>query len=66
MAAAMSGLSGCDYSSWGVLGTATPNQWDSDIDMTWNEEAQAMEAFVDLQPGELKFRADDDWTLNLG
>ena len=51
---------------WGVLGSATANGWDSDIDMTWNEEEEAMEAFLDLNAGELKFRVNDDWAINLG
>lgn len=51
---------------WGVLGDATPGGWDIDTDMTWNAEEQAMEALIDLVPGELKFRANDDWAINMG
>ncbi|MEM6800169.1 MAG: RagB/SusD family nutrient uptake outer membrane protein [Bacteroidota bacterium] len=55
-----------ERTQWGVIGSATPGGWDMDTDMTWNAEEQAMEAFVDLVPGELKFRANDDWAINLG
>lgn len=55
-----------DPTSWGAIGTATPGGWDNDTDMTWNAEEQAMELLVDLVPGELKFRANDDWAINLG
>ncbi len=55
-----------EKTEWGIIGTATPAGWDADTDMTWNAEEEAMEIFIDLQAGEMKFRANDDWTLNLG
>ena len=55
-----------EKTSWGLIGSATEGGWDVDTDMTWNAELEAMEAFVDLTAGELKFRANDDWAINLG
>ena len=53
--------------TWGIIGSATEGGWEGDdIDMTWNEEEQALIVHVDLLPGEFKFRANDDWAVNLG
>ncbi len=52
--------------TWGIIGDATPDGWNSDRDMTWNEEKQAMEIAIDLNAGQFKFRANDDWAVNLG
>lgn len=52
--------------TWGVLGDATPGGWDSDSDMTWDAEQQALFVEVSLNPGSLKFRANDAWDANLG
>lgn len=51
---------------WGVIGSATPNAWDSDQDMTYNKELRVLTLTVDLVPGEIKFRANDDWAINYG
>lgn len=55
-----------ERTEWGVLGTAAPGGWDTDVDMTWNAEEEAMEVFTDLTSGVIKFRANDDWAINLG
>lgn len=51
---------------WGVIGTATANNWDSDQDMTLNESTGIWTATLPLKVGELKFRANDDWGINFG
>src|SRR5690606_38179533 len=51
---------------WGIIGDATPGGWDTDTDMTWNAEKEAMEISIDLTAGQFKFRANDDWAVNLG
>lgn len=51
---------------WGILGDATAGGWDTDVDMIWNAETEALEVSIDLVPGEFKFRADDDWAVSLG
>jgi hypothetical protein len=51
---------------WGVIGSATPNGWDSDQDMTYDPAENALTIMLDLIPGEIKFRANNDWGLNYG
>lgn len=49
--------------SWGMIGAATPNGWDSDIDFTYNAATQQLEiASVYLVPGPFKFRGNDAWS----
>jgi hypothetical protein len=52
--------------SWGIIGTATPGGWDSDTDMTWNAADETWTLTTELAAGELKFRANDGWDINLG
>ena len=52
--------------NWGVIGSATAGGWDSDQDLTYDAETGAWVAVLDLNPGEIKFRANDDWGLNYG
>lgn len=57
------------YPAIGIIGTATPNNWDSDTDMTqsafdphmWYITNQFLKA-----GGEMKFRANDAWDVNWG
>ena len=51
---------------WGIIGDATPLGWNADLDMTWNNDKQALEIATDLTTGQFKFRANDDWAVNLG
>ncbi|HPE86167.1 MAG: RagB/SusD family nutrient uptake outer membrane protein [Bacteroidales bacterium] len=51
---------------WGIIGSATANGWDSDQDMTYDAETGLWTATLELVAGEIKFRANDDWTLNYG
>ena len=55
-----------EMTHWGLIGSATPDQWDADQDMTYNTETGKWEILVDLVAGEVKFRANDDWVINLG
>ncbi len=53
--------------NWGLIGDATPGGWDTDTDMTYNPDENAWELSVDLVGGlNIKFRANDDWAINLG
>lgn len=52
--------------NWGIIGTATPNGWDSDIDMTYDPATGHLTITTDLVAGEMKFRANDDWVINFG
>ncbi len=51
---------------WGIIGDATPTGWDEDTDMIWDEEKFALTITMDLTAGELKFRANDTWDINVG
>lgn len=57
----------------GIIGSASPNGWDSDVDMTYvpyNAETKALGYWeakdITLASGEIKFRANDDWAINWG
>lgn len=52
--------------TWGLIGSATPGGWDSDQNMTWDAFDQSLTVTVDLVVGEIKFRANDGWDINLG
>ncbi|MDR2805667.1 MAG: SusF/SusE family outer membrane protein [Dysgonamonadaceae bacterium] len=52
--------------SWGVIGDATPTGWDSDTDMTWNDQTLQWEITVELISGGFKFRLNNAWDVNLG
>ena len=51
---------------WGLIGSATPNGWDSDQNMTFDEITETWSITLDLVVGKIKFRANDDWALNYG
>ncbi len=51
---------------WGLIGSATPGGWDSDQNMTYDPAEGAWVIQLDLVAGEIKFRANDGWTLNYG
>ncbi len=51
--------------SIGIIGDATPNGWDSDIDMIDNKDG-TYSLVIGLTKGVIKFRANDDWPDNWG
>jgi hypothetical protein len=51
---------------WGLIGSATPNGWDSDQNMTFDPLTGKISITLDLVAGEIKFRANDAWDLNYG
>ena len=51
---------------WGVIGSATPDGWNSDQNMTYDPIEGAWSIIVNLVAGEIKFRSNDDWGLNYG
>ncbi len=51
---------------WGLIGSATPDGWDADQDMTYDVDTKTWSVTLDLVAGEIKFRANDDWALNYG
>ena len=50
----------------GIIGPAQKGGWDSDTDMTYNKETGAWESTINLDAGEMKFRANDGWDINWG
>lgn len=56
------------YPSWGMAGSATPNGWDGqNIELTETERKGVWSITnVPLKDGEIKFRFNNDWTINLG
>ncbi|RSK29535.1 SusE domain-containing protein [Hymenobacter metallilatus] len=52
--------------TWGVIGSATPNGWNSDTPLTYDATTGVWSARVALTVGEIKFRANSDWTINFG
>ena len=51
---------------WGVIGDATPGGWGTDTNMTWDPVAKVLKVTLNLTVGSFKFRANDDWAVNLG
>ncbi|HAH22657.1 MAG TPA: hypothetical protein DCL77_02645 [Prolixibacteraceae bacterium] len=51
---------------WGLIGSATPDAWNSDQNMTWDAANKVFTITLDLIVGEYKFRANDAWDINLG
>lgn len=52
--------------NWGLIGSATPNGWNSDQDMTYDIAKKTWSITLNLVAGEIKFRANDDWAINFG
>ena len=53
-------------SKWGLVGSATTNGWDGP-DMIMHESGTDQYGiYADLVAGEMKFRFDNDWGVNLG
>lgn len=54
--------------SMGVIGDATPGGWDKDTDMTFagGKGTYTWKVTLNLVPGNIKFRANDDWAINFG
>ena len=56
------------YGTVGLIGTATPDGWNSDVDMTKDavDESFWFINSIDLVTGEAKFRAENAWVINWG
>lgn len=54
--------------SMGVVGDATSGGWTTDTDMTFpgGKGTYIWKVTMNLVPGQLKFRANDDWAINFG
>ena len=57
------------FNTVGIIGTGSPTGgWDDDTDLTQNADDEHLweYASMTLTDGEVKFRAEDDWTVNWG
>ncbi len=53
--------------SWGVVGSATTNGWNGpDMPFYRTSNSDELVAYVALNDGEIKFRENNDWTVNYG
>lgn len=53
--------------SWGVVGSATPNAWNGpDLKFYYDYTTDTFKAGVKLAAGDIKFRFNNSWTVNLG
>lgn len=50
----------------GVIGSATPNGWDSDTEMTYDNSDGSWNLTIELTDGEIKIRANEGWDINWG
>lgn len=56
---------------WGIVGNATPGGWDNSTPMTYDQETRTWSLVTELTTQAApdngwKFRANNEWTLNLG
>jgi starch-binding outer membrane protein SusE/F len=51
---------------WGLIGSATPDGWNSDQNLTYDNATEEWTITLDLTVGDIKFRANNDWALNYG
>lgn len=52
--------------NWGIIGDATSGGWDTDTPLTYNAADATWTVITDLIAGKFKFRANNDWAINLG
>jgi hypothetical protein len=52
--------------SFGLIGDATPGGWGNSTPMSYDANRKVWETTADLTNGALKFRANNEWTINYG
>jgi len=55
-----------DLNSWGVIGSASANGWNDDTNMRFNNTTGKWYLTTNLVVGEIKFRKNHNWGVNLG
>ncbi|WP_143960760.1 SusE domain-containing protein [Litoribacter populi] len=55
-----------DRQVWGIVGDATPGGWDADTPLDFDADENVLTITTDLEAGEMKFRADNNWDHNYG
>ncbi len=53
-------------SDWGLVGSATPNSWDGPDTQLAEISANVYQGYINFVDGEMKFRFNNDWSLNYG
>ncbi|MBS9523256.1 SusE domain-containing protein [Litoribacter alkaliphilus] len=51
---------------WGIIGSATPGDWETDTPLEFNADENVLTLTLDLVAGEMKFRADNVWDIDYG
>ncbi|MBF4492264.1 SusE domain-containing protein [Flavobacterium sp. MR2016-29] len=52
--------------AWGIVGTAQSGGWDKSTPMNYDHQTKTWKITADLVPGALKFRLNDNWSVNYG
>ena len=52
--------------SWGLIGNATAGGWDAETTMAWDVDKKCWKVRTTLGSGDLKFRANNAWDIDLG
>lgn len=52
--------------AWGIVGPAQAGGWEADTDMSFDASEECWTATLELAAEEFKFRANDDWGINMG
>lgn len=52
--------------TWGIIGSCTPGSWDNSTPLTYNPTTKTWEGDVTIGAGKFKFRANNQWDVNLG
>lgn len=52
--------------SWGIVGDATAGSWNTSTPMNYDYQSKTWKITVDLVPGNVKFRLNNEWTINYG
>ena len=55
-----------ELTNWGIIGSSTPGGWSTSTPMNLDPATGLLTITVDLVEGYFKFRANDDWAINLG
>lgn len=52
--------------AWGMIGNATVGGWDTSTAMAYDRASNCWSVTTDLVAGEFKFRANNEWVLDMG
>lgn len=52
--------------AWGIVGTSQSGGWDKSTPMSYDHQTKTWKVTANLVPGALKFRLNDNWSVNYG